>query len=154
MDEVVGFFAGTEVFRGFSQEEIGKIASICKPVYFAGGEVIVQEDARGRDLYIIRKGRVNITLHKTPERYDLGTISKCCSGQVFGELAFIDGARRSTFVVAIEDVDAVQLSWGDFSQLIRGHPGIGYKFIYNLALVIADRLRDTTMFCSNLLGVR
>jgi hypothetical protein len=50
--------------------------------------------------------------------------------------------------------EAIQLSWEDFSQLTQDNVRIGYQFIYNLALVIAERLRDTTMFCSNLLGVR
>jgi CRP-like cAMP-binding protein len=73
---------------------------------------------------------------------------------VFGELGFIDGARRSTWVIAIDDLEAIQLEWEDFSQLTESNTIIGYKFIYNLALVIAERLRDTTMSLSNLLGVR
>jgi CRP/FNR family cyclic AMP-dependent transcriptional regulator len=154
MREMISFLARTEVFKGFTEGEIEKFAGICESAYFEGGEVIVEEDALERDLYIIRSGRVKITLANPQGRHLRASITSCCEGQVFGELAFIDGARRSTWVVAADDVDAIRISWEDFRRLIQGEPEMAYRFIYNLALVIADRLRDTTMFCSNLLGVR
>jgi len=154
MDGVAGFLADSAVCKGFDEAEVAEIAEICKPARFQAGEVIVAEDARGRDLYFIRSGRAQINLSGPSARDDAGAITKCLPGQVFGELGFIDGARRSTWVVAIDDLDAIQLNWDDFSQLIEANAKIGYKFIYNLALVIAERLRDTTMSLSNLLGVR
>lgn len=154
MDGVAAFLADSAVCKGFDEAEIAEIAEICRPVNFQAGEVIVAEDARGRDLYFIRDGRAQINLSGPSARDDAGAITKCLPGEVFGELGFIDGARRSTWVVAIDDLDAIQLNWEDFSQLIEANAKIGYKFIYNLALVIAERLRDTTMSLSNLLGVR
>jgi len=105
-------------------------------------------------LYFIINGRAQINLGGPSLRDNVGTITKIIPGQVFGELGFIDGARRSTWVVAIDDVEAIQLGWDDFSRLTETNAKIGYKFIYNLAHVIAERLRDTTMTLSNLLGVR
>ena len=154
MDGVAGFLADSAVCKGFDEAEVAGIAEICRTVRFQAGEVIVAEDARGRDLYFIRSGRAQINLSGPSARDDAGVITKCFPGQVFGELGFIDGARRSTWVVAIDDMDAIQLNWEDFSQLIEANAKIGYKFIYNLALVIEERLRDTTMTLSNLLGVR
>ena len=154
MDGVAAFLADSAVCNGFDEAEIAEIAEICRPVKFQAGEVIVAEDARGRDLYFIRDGRAQINLSGPSARDDAGAITKCLPGEVFGELGFIDGARRSSWVVAIDDLDAIQLNWDDFSQLIEANTKIGYKFIYNLALVIAKRLRDTTMSLSNLLGVR
>jgi CRP-like cAMP-binding protein len=97
---------------------------------------------------------VSITLSKSPGRYDLGTVTRCNPGQVVGELAFIDGARRSTWVVALENVEALRIGWDDFSRLVQEDVRIGYQFYRNVALLITERLRDTTMFCSNLLGMR
>ena len=154
MDGVAGFLADSALCKGLDEAEIAGIAEICRPVQFRAGEVIVAEDARGRDLYFIRDGRAQINLSGPSARDDAGAITKCLPGEVFGELGFIDGARRSTWVVAIDNLDAIQLNWDDFSQLIEANAKIGYKFIYNLALVIAERLRDTTMTLSNLLGVR
>jgi CRP-like cAMP-binding protein len=154
MDEVAGFLAGSIACEGFSRAEVEELAKICKPVRFRSGDVIVAEDARERDLYFIKNGRAQINLSGPLLRDDAGTITKVVPGQVFGELSFIDGARRSTWVVAIDDVEAIQLGWQDFCRLTETNATIGYKFVYNLAQVITQRLRDTTMTLSNLLGVR
>jgi CRP-like cAMP-binding protein len=154
VDEVANFLVNSVVCEGFDTAEVEELAKVCKRVRFKAGEVIVAEDARGRDLYFVKSGRAQINLSGPSARDDAGAISKLIPGQVFGELGFIDGARRSTWVVAIEEVETIKLGWEDFHQLIQNNSKIGYKFIYNLALVMAKRLRDTTMSLSNLLGVR
>jgi len=154
VEELVQFLSGVEIFKNFSPPELEKIAAVCKPVSFRDEDVIVEEGARGRDLFIIKSGRVSITLSKSPERYDLGTMTRCEPGQVVGELAFIDGARRSTWVIALENVEALRIGWEDFSRLVAEDVRIGYQFYRNMALLLTERLRDTTMFCSNLLGMR
>jgi len=154
MDEVARFLADSVMCKDFDVDEVAKLAVICKPIRFKPGDVIVAEDARGRDLYFIKSGRAQINLSGPSSRDGAGAISKIDSGQVFGELGFIDGARRSTWVIAIDELETIQLAWEDFCQLTESNTVIGYKFIHNLALVIAERLRDTTMSLSNLLGVR
>jgi CRP-like cAMP-binding protein len=154
MEEVAKCLASSVVCKGFDTSEIEELAKICRSVRFEAGEVIVAEDARERDLFFIKSGRAQINLSGPTARDDAGAISKINPGEVFGELGFIDGARRSTWVVAIDEVETIQLGWGDFHQLTESNRTIGYKFIYNLALVIAERLRDTTMSLSNVLGVR
>ncbi|HYR02289.1 MAG TPA: cyclic nucleotide-binding domain-containing protein [Syntrophobacteria bacterium] len=151
---MVRFLSGVEVSKDFSPGELEKIAAICRPVSFREEDVVLEEGARGRDLFIVRSGRVSITLSESPGRYDLGTITRCDPGQVVGELAFIDGARRSTWVIALERGEALRISWDDFSRLIARDLRIGYQFYRNMALLITERLRDTTMFCRNLLGMR
>lgn len=154
MKELISFLQGTEVFKGLNADDVGQIATICKPARFNNGDVIVEEDARERELYIIKSGRVTISLSPPGIEEVRGTLTSCTPGQVFGELSFIDGARRSTWVIALDDVEVLQIRWESFSGIIQSKPNIGYKVMSNLARVIADRLRDTTMLCSNLLRVR
>jgi CRP-like cAMP-binding protein len=154
MSEMLSFLKDTEVFKGLADEDLERIAGICNSARYDKGQVIVEEDARERELYIIKSGRVNISLSPPGSEEVRGTLTKCTPGQVFGELGFIDGARRSTWVTALEDVEVYQIRWESFSGIIQGKPEIGYRVMSNIARVIADRLRDTTMLCSNLLRVR
>jgi CRP-like cAMP-binding protein len=154
MSKMLAFLKDTEVFKGLADEDLERIAAICNPARFKKGEVIVEEDVRERELYIIKSGRVNISLSPPGSEEVRGTLTKCTPGQVFGELSFIDGARRSTWVTALDDVEVCQIRWESFSGIIQAKPEIGYRVMANLARVIADRLRDTTMLCSNLLMVR
>ena len=154
MKGLTKFLQDTEVFKGLVTDDLEQIATICKPARFNKGDVIVEEDARERELYIIKSGRVNISLSPPGSQETRGTLTSCKPGQVFGELSFIDGARRSTWVIALDDVEVYQIRWESFSGLIQSKPEIGYRVMSNLARVIADRLRDTTMLCSNLLRMR
>jgi len=154
MSEMLAFLKHTEVFKGLAGEDLERIAGICNLARFNRGEVIVEEDVRERELYIIKSGRVNISLSPPGSQEVRGTLTRCAPGQVFGELSFIDGARRSTWVTALEDVEVFQIRWESFNGIVKAKPEIGYRVMTNLARVIADRLRDTTMLCSNLLMVR
>ena len=154
MKEMLSFLKGTEVFKGLVDEDVERIVNICQPAGYKQGEVIVEEDARERELYIIKSGRVSISLSPPGSEEVRGTLTKCTPGQVFGELSFIDGARRSTWVIALDDVEVYQIRWESFSGIIQRKPEIGYRVMSNIARVIADRLRDTTMLCSNLLRMR
>jgi CRP/FNR family cyclic AMP-dependent transcriptional regulator len=152
--ELISFLQDTEVFKGLDAGDLEQIGKICSPARFNKGEVIVEEDARERELYVLKSGRVTISLSPPGTDESRGTLTNCIPGQVFGELSFIDGARRSTWVIALEDVEAYQIRWESFSGIIQTEPEIGYRVMANLARVIADRLRDTSMLCSNLLRVR
>jgi CRP/FNR family cyclic AMP-dependent transcriptional regulator len=154
MKGLVSFLRGAEVFRGLGADDIEQVAKICKAARFNKGDVIVEEDTRERVLYLIKSGRVTISLSPPGSEETRGTLTSCTPGNVFGELSFIDGARRSTWVIALDDVEVYQIRWESFNGIIQNKPEIGYKVISNLARVIADRLRDTTMLCSNLLRVR
>ena len=46
-------------------------------------------------------------------------------GTVFGEMALIDGARRSATIVADEDVACYELSSDDFEVLLTNNPAGG-----------------------------
>ena len=54
MDEVANFLANSVACEGFDTAEVEELARICKTARFKAGEVIVAEDARGRDLYFVK----------------------------------------------------------------------------------------------------
>ena len=154
MDDVASSLANSVVCEDFDETEIAELAKVCEAIRFQPGEVIIVDDARERDIYFIKSGRAEINLSGPSAGDYAGTIRKIVPGQVVGELGFIDGLRRSTWVVAVEEVEAIRLAWDDFYKLTGDNGQMGYKFMYNLARVIAERLRDVTMSLSNLLDVR
>lgn len=75
MDEVADFLAHSVICQGLETAEVEELAKIFKPVRFRAGEVIVAEDARGRELYFMRSGRAQINLSGPSARDDAGTIT-------------------------------------------------------------------------------
>jgi CRP-like cAMP-binding protein len=65
---------------------------------------------------------------------------------ICGDMAFIEKSTATASVIAKEDrveVDAIQAS--ALSQLFEAFPGLAYRFYRSLAVVLARRLKETSM---------
>lgn len=62
-------------------------------------------------------------------------------GMAFGEMAVLDGARRSAVVVADSDVECDLLTVEDFQLLIDTHPRIKIELLRNISLSLCRKLR-------------
>jgi CRP/FNR family cyclic AMP-dependent transcriptional regulator len=73
---------------------------------FAAGDVIFRQGDPAGEMYVIRNGRVAVSLLDDGTPTTLATLKK---GDFFGEMSFFDGKPRSATVTALDDlvVDAV-----------------------------------------------
>ncbi|MGH9806952.1 MAG: cyclic nucleotide-binding domain-containing protein, partial [Terriglobia bacterium] len=84
-----------------------------------------------------------VRLHVTDSRGSR-RITSLGRGTIFGEMALIEGARRSATIVADEDVVCYQLSGDDFNVMLRDKPDIAAKIMRNTARELVRRLRQTS----------
>ena len=63
------------------------------------------------------------------------------SGEVVGEMSFVDSARPSATVLANGDAMVLELPKPDLEAKIAADTGFGMRFYRALALFLADRLR-------------
>ena len=66
------------------------------------------------------------------------TLATLGPGAIFGELAMLDGERRSASVEAAEDTELLALPATDMRTLIRAHPEMAEK----LVVALTRRLRE------------
>jgi CRP/FNR family cyclic AMP-dependent transcriptional regulator len=73
---------------------------------YAAGDVIFRQGDPAGEMYVIRNGRVAVSLLDDGTPTTLATLKK---GDFFGEMSFFDGKPRSATVTALDDVvvDAV-----------------------------------------------
>jgi CRP-like cAMP-binding protein len=64
-------------------------------------------------------------------------------GLTFGEMALLDGQRRSADAVADTDGEVAQLSRAGFDDLAVADPPLYAAVTRGLALLLVGRLRDT-----------
>ena len=102
---------------------------------FAGGEEIFRMGDRGRNAYIIERGRVEVSVTRDGENVIIAELGK---GEIFGEMSMIDDAPRSATVTATEDTEVVVIQRSRFRQpLTAADP------LMNLLLrVVLTRFRD------------
>jgi CRP-like cAMP-binding protein len=134
-------------FAGMLPGTLEDIALICRPQHLAAREVLFLKGDPGDGLYAIRRGLIRIGTTD-----DLGqqmTVNLLGGGDIFGEIALLDGRSRTADAVAMEDTEMFFLPRRDFLKLLSGDPAISLQLIELLCARLRDvlqRMEDTTFF--------
>jgi CRP-like cAMP-binding protein len=130
------------LFAGVSRSEIHVVLAACKMQTFLVGDEIFSEGDAGDSLWIIEAGHVEVfkTIKGNVDR----VLDSFTPGQVFGEMSFLDGSRRSASARATEPTHVSMLTRSTFDKLAEQHPRIAAIFYAGLARVVAERLRETS----------
>jgi len=128
----------TDMFRNVPDEELAKVAELCKEVSFNKGDVIMEEGSEGLCLYVIPEGLVSIDVRVGDGIYRQRAY-EVTQGDVFGELALF-GHKRTARVRAQSDVRLLEVPIEPFRQLMKEVPRIGYYVMHNLSRILAERL--------------
>ncbi|BAQ79447.1 MULTISPECIES: cyclic nucleotide-binding domain-containing protein [Pseudomonas] len=105
----------------------------------AQGQAIFREGDAGSFMCIIHSGQVSVqksTLDGQPL-----TIATLRSGRAFGEMAVLDGERRSATCVAASDCQLLNLGKDSLEKMLNEAPKIAAKIIRALAVSLSKRLR-------------
>ncbi len=105
--------------------------------HFKADTTIFREGDAGEAMFIIKEGSVKIIRDD-----DEGPviIAKLHAGEVFGEMAVVDGGPRSATAVAVTDVVCIQISKAIFQSKIKEIP----RWMQSLYALLVDRLRAAT----------
>jgi CRP/FNR family transcriptional regulator, cyclic AMP receptor protein len=124
------------LFSELSTAELERIAQVGIPRSFPRDTRVFHEGDTGDACYIVREGACRVTReHPDGRAITLATLGP---GAIFGELAMLDGERRSASVEATENTELLALPASDMRNLIREHPGTAEK----LVVALTRRLRD------------
>jgi CRP/FNR family cyclic AMP-dependent transcriptional regulator len=96
------------------------------------GAVIFAAGDPGREMYVVRSGKVELKIGDTL----LETVGP---GGILGELALVDPAPRSATAIAGADCSLVRVDQEAFDDLVRRVPGLALEVMR----VMARRLRKT-----------
>src|SRR5215467_5900231 len=89
----VDFLSRVPIFSSMSREDLIKLAGLWKPTVRSAGQAIFQKGDPPRAMYVIREGKVAISVWTT-ENLEL-VLSVLGKGDFFGELALLDGSLRT-----------------------------------------------------------
>jgi len=97
------------------------------------GEVLFKEGDPGDEIYIIKKGKIRIYKEIEGEERTLAILKE---GEIFGEMAVLDGKPRSASAAAVENTVLEVLSKESIVSVINSHPMV--KFLID---TLIERLR-------------
>jgi CRP/FNR family transcriptional regulator, cyclic AMP receptor protein len=132
-----------KLLHGLPQDQLELIASRCRWRQIAAGGQIVTRNSPDVDVHFIVSGRVKVTTFSAGGRQV--TFRDEEAGDIFGELAALDGKPRSADVLALTSVLVASMSADAFRDMIAHQDLIRERVLQslsNLVRLMSDRVVD------------
>ncbi len=130
--------AKVPIFSDLPEEERERLGRLLRPRRYARGEVIFLEGDQGTALCLIAEGRIRIQLTGSDGREVV--INVYGPGEIFGEMALLDGEPRSADAIAQDAARVFWLQREDFAAFLDTHQRAAMTMLASLS----RRLRHTT----------
>jgi CRP/FNR family cyclic AMP-dependent transcriptional regulator len=131
-----------DLFAGLAPDALAARTSRTLRSSAADGELVFKTGDPGDSMFFVRLGRVRLAVTGEGGRQlMLGVFGRA---DVVGELAFIDGRRRSADALACAESELFQLTREGFEAAAREAPVLREELPARLLRVITYRLRVTT----------
>ena len=135
------FLSHLSIFTGLTDSEMVDIARLLKSIQLKPEEFLCEEGDPGNCFYIIESGTLQVL--RSTQQGDNQIIAKIKGPSVIGEMALLDGSKRSATVRALSEVKLYRIECSDF-QLLRSNWNVAaFKVIRNLGHTLCGRLRET-----------
>ena len=128
------------LFDQMNAVEIDTVGALFQEKKLEKDKTVFVEQMPGESLYLIKKGSVRIS--KLIAEGDEKTLVTLKTGDVFGEMAILDGSSRSATARVETNAILLSINKTDFEKLCTSHPGIALKIMRNIICVISKRIRE------------
>ena len=142
-DDIKDMFAFTSWGKCFAEQDVKQLATRLERLDVRDGEKIFNLGDKDFYLSYIIKGKVAIL--KDYEGEPSQTIVTLSGNTFFGEISLVDGLPRSASAVAKGDVSLAILPKSEYDKILEENPALAVKLQKSLLLVLAKRLRFTTL---------
>ena len=129
------------LFEGLNRRELRTVANILHHRDYMPRELIVRQGAPGVGMYIIQTGAAEVYLEEG--QGDSVHLADLGPGRFFGEMSLLDGSPRAASVRATEPSHVLGFFLADLMDLIAHSPALGYRIVFRLSQLMAERLRET-----------
>jgi CRP/FNR family transcriptional regulator, cyclic AMP receptor protein len=126
------------LFKNFEPSIIDRILSRAVIRKIKKGTVLFRKGDIGSTLYAVCAGSVRISVPS--EQGQDAIFNVIPSGELFGEIALLDGGPRTADAVAVEDSELMIIDRRDFIPMVRENPDVAMKLIE----LVCARLRRTS----------
>src|SRR5216117_2260985 len=125
------------LFESLDNEAAGELCQLLESVDSKAGTFLFRTGDEGDAFYFIEHWKIRICVRAT-DGHEV-TLTELRRGDFFGEMALLDGQRRSADAVVAEDARLAVLSREHFLSFMRGTPNVAVEML----TALANRLRRT-----------
>ena len=125
------------IFIDLDEQELEDVSESCTPRNYPKNSMIILEEEFGDIVFIIVAGTVKIT--RVNDEGKEVILSLLGPGEIFGEMAILDGEARSANALAQENCELIAIQRSEFLRLLRRN----FKISFSLMGELAKRLRKS-----------
>ena len=139
MADVAELLGKTKLFGPLPIEVRRQVAKQMRAVNFTAGQLMFERGDPGNDVFLVLTGRVRLSVLSAEGR-EL-SFGHPGPGDVFGEIAALDGGERTAHATAVTKVETMALSRTALDALIDANPALAKAAI----AFLCGRLRDADL---------
>ena len=125
------------LFESLDDEAARKLCQLLESTDCKAETSLFRAGDEGDAMYLIERGKVRICVQATDGREM--TLTELGRGDFFGEMALLEGQRRSADAIVAEDARLAVLSREHFLSFMRSNPNVALEML----TALANRLRHT-----------
>ena len=129
--------ASSEFFSAASPAANDAIASSAHEKNLVRGDVLFKEGEAPDALYIVLSGRIAIAIDNKPLDSRESVVALMVEGDLFGDLALLDGGARSALARALEPSTVLHIPYSAVEPQLSSNPDL----LWGITRVLARRLR-------------
>ena len=139
--ENIQFLKSVPIFSERDDASLEKVSKLGTVQSFVKDAVILSEQEAGSALFVIVSGKVKISRVSNDNLDKEVILSLLNPSDFFGEMALLDGLKRSATVTAMEESKVFIIQRNDFLDLLKTHPEVSISLLQELT----QRLRAAGM---------
>ena len=125
------------IFSELSDEECKSFQKFFKPRNYLKNSMIILEEEYGDLVFVVQSGTIKIT--RVNDEGKEVILALLGPGEIFGELAILDGEARSANALAQENCKLLAINKEDFLEILKNN----FSVSFNLMCELAKRLRKS-----------
>jgi CRP-like cAMP-binding protein len=137
LDENRKLFAEHGFFGQLSQSDLDAVLSHARGEHHPTGQLIFSKGSPGRSMMAVLRGTIKISSPSAAGREIVLAIVK--AGEIFGEIALLDGGERTADATALSDCDLLVFDHRDFIPFLESRADL----CIILLKLLCRRLRQT-----------
>jgi CRP/FNR family cyclic AMP-dependent transcriptional regulator len=126
------------IFSRLTDEESAAVLKFARAAHYRAGAAIFAKGDPGESMMLVLKGRVRLGSLSVEGKEAVFNIVQ--AGQIFGEIALLDGKERTADAIALTDCEILVVERRDFMPILARHA----ELCMQLLLILCERLRRTS----------
>jgi CRP-like cAMP-binding protein len=138
LEEVRRALAQNGIFGALSERDLQELIAYGVTASFGSRKTIFQKGDAGDSMMVVLTGRVKISNYSAEGKE--AVLNFIEPGQVFGEIALLDGRPRTADAAAMEPTELFVMRRRELLPFLRSHPQVAIRLIE----ILCAKLRHTT----------